>query len=173
MATGSAKQETSADATTRDSFIPLFSGQPADYKEWRKRIHIYYRKMGLTKRNGEAVLNIIGSLQGSAWRLVEDFNLDECEKESAFESIIKLLDGHFEYDTRVQLPSDFDGYFGLQRKPGQTLLAYVSDHAELHKKLEKHTRNWRNMVSAFRQQYKDGTYFERVASPKNNGNLSI
>ena len=94
--------------------------------------------MGLTKRNGEAVLNIIGSLQGSAWRLVEDFNLDECEKESAFESIIKLLDGHFEYDTRVQLPSDFDGYFGLQRKPGQTLLAYVSDHAELHKKLEKH-----------------------------------
>ena len=138
MATGSAKQETSADATTRDSFIPLFSGQPADYKEWRKRIHIYYRKMGLTKRNGEAVLNIIGSLQGSAWRLVEDFNLDECEKESAFESIIKLLDGHFEYDTRVQLPSDFDGYFGLQRKPGQTLLAYVSDHAELHKKLEKH-----------------------------------
>ena len=138
MASGSAKQETSADATTRDSFIPLFSGQPVDYKEWRKRIHIYYRKMGLTKRNGEAVLNIIGSLQGSAWRLVEDFNLDECEKESAFESIIKLLDGHFEYDTRVQLPSDFDGYFGLQRKPGQTLLAYVSDHAELHKKLEKH-----------------------------------
>ena len=138
MASGSAKQETSADATTRDSFIPLFSGQPADYKEWRKRIHIYYRKMGLTKRHGEAVLNIIGSLQGSAWRLVEDFNLDECEKESAFESIIKLLDGHFEYDTRVQLPSDFDGYFGLQRKPGQTLLAYVSDHAELHKKLEKH-----------------------------------
>ena len=111
------------------------SRKPADYKEWRERIHIYYRKMCLTKRGGEAVLNIIGSLQGSAWRLVEDFNLDDCEKATALDSIIKLLDGHFEYDTRVQLPSDFDG---LTRKPGQTLLSYVSDHAELHKKLEKH-----------------------------------
>ena len=63
--------------------------------------------MGLTKRNGE-----IGSLQGSAWGLVEDFNLDDCEKTSAVDSMIKLLDGHFEHDTRAQLPSDFDGYFG-------------------------------------------------------------
>ena len=94
--------------------------------------------MLLTKRNGEAVLNIIGSLQGSAWRLVEDFNLDDCEKTTAFDSIIKLLDGHFEYDSRVQLPADFDGYFGLSRKPGQTLLSFISDHAEMHKKLEKH-----------------------------------
>ena len=47
---------------------------------------------------------------------MEDFNLDDCEKTPAFDSIIKLLDGHFEYDTRVQLASDFDGYFGLQRK---------------------------------------------------------
>ena len=63
--------------------------------------------MGLTKRNGE-----IGSLQGSAWGLVEEFSLDDCEKTSAVDSMIKLLDGHFEHDTRVQLPSDFDGYFG-------------------------------------------------------------
>eukprot|EP00435_Cladocopium_sp_Y103_P052276 s240_g16.t1 len=91
MASGSAKQSDSSDAITRNSFIPLFSGQPADYQEWRKRIRIYYRKMGLTKRAGEAVLHIVGSLQGSAWRLVEDFNLDDCEKPAAFESIIKLL----------------------------------------------------------------------------------
>jgi len=50
--------------------------------------------MGLTKRNGE-----IGSLQGSAWGLVEDFSLDDCEKTSAVDSMIKLLDGHFEHDT--------------------------------------------------------------------------
>eukprot|EP00435_Cladocopium_sp_Y103_P073850 s421_g45.t1 len=125
-------------ASTRESFIPLFTGQPADYKEWRKRIHIYHRKMTISKRTGESLLNIIGSLSGTAWRLLEDFDLDTAEKPESFAAVIKILDAHFEYDSRVQLPSDFDGYFNLQRKQGQTLLSYVSDHSEMHKKLEKH-----------------------------------
>ena len=127
-----------SDVSTRDSFIPLFTGQPADYKEWRKRIHIYHRKMTISKRSGESLLNIIGSLTGTAWRLLEDFDLETAEKPESFNAVIKILDGHFEYDSRVQLPSDFDGYFGLQRRQGQTLLSYVSDHTEMHKKLEKH-----------------------------------
>ena len=88
MASGTARQDASADAAALRQF------EPADYKEWRERTRIYYRKMGLTKRNGE-----IGSLQGSAWGLVEDFSLDDCEKTSAVDSMIKLLDGHFEHDT--------------------------------------------------------------------------
>ena len=36
--------------STKDTFIPLFSGAPQDYKEWRKRIHIYFKKMELTSR---------------------------------------------------------------------------------------------------------------------------
>eukprot|EP00435_Cladocopium_sp_Y103_P011780 s1452_g3.t1 len=127
-----------SDVSTRDSFIPLFTGQPADYKEWRKRIHIYHRKMTIAKRTGESLLNIIGSMQGTAWRLLEDFDLETVEKPESFQAIIKILDAHFEYDSRVQLPADFDGYFNLQRKQGQTLLSYVSDHAEMHRKLEKH-----------------------------------
>ena len=63
-----------AASTGRDSFIPLFTGQPTDYKEWRKRISLYHQKMVLSKRAGESVLNIVGSLTGSAWRLVEDPN---------------------------------------------------------------------------------------------------
>eukprot|EP00435_Cladocopium_sp_Y103_P055307 s1238_g18.t1 len=62
---------------------------------------------------------------------------EEAEKPESFATIIKSLDAHFkQYDARVQLPSDFDGYFNLQRKQGQTLLSYVSDHSGMHKKLE-------------------------------------
>lgn len=68
--------------STKDTYIPLFSGAPQDYKEWRKRISIYYKKMELTSRKAEAVLNLIGSLQGTAWKLVEDFNLDDAGKVS-------------------------------------------------------------------------------------------
>ena len=125
-------------ANARDSFIPLFSGQPSEYKEWRKRITLYHHKMKLAKRPGESVLNIIGSLTGSAWRLLGDFDIADAEKETAFQDILKVLDKHFQYDDRVQLPSDFDAYFGLSRKPGQTLLNYVTDHDDQLKKLERH-----------------------------------
>ena len=94
--------------------------------------------MVLGKRRGEAILNIIGSLTGTAWRLVEDFDVSKAEDESSFAELLKLLDDHFQYDDRVQLPADFDGYFGLSRKLNQTLLSFVSDHDECHRKLEKH-----------------------------------
>ena len=125
----------------RDSFIPLFTGQPDDYCEWRKRISLYHQKMVLSKRNGESILNILGSLTGAAWRLVEDFDIALAEKETAFQDILKILDKHFQYDERVQLPSDFDAYFGLSRRQGQTLLSYVSDHEDQLKKLIKHGIN--------------------------------
>ena len=69
---------------------------------------------------------------------MEDFDLESAEKPESFEAVIAILDGHFQYDSRVQLPSDFDSYFGLQRRQGQTLLSYVTSHSEMNKKLEKH-----------------------------------
>ena len=99
----------------------------------------YHRKMSLSKRSQESVLNIVGSFKGVVWRLFEDWGLDKLEKDNAFEDMLKVLDGNFAYDQRVQLPSDFEGYFsGLQRLPGQTLLTYVNDHEEAYRKLLAH-----------------------------------
>ena len=139
MASSTANGPTALDNTsTKDSFIPLFSGQPSEYKEWRKRITIYHHKMAISKRSAESILNIIGSMQGTAWRLLEDFPLENVEKDGTFEEILKILDRSFQYDERVQLPADFDSYYNLQRKAGQTLLGYVSEHDEALKKIEKH-----------------------------------
>ena len=59
-------------------------------------IQLYYHKMVLGKREGEAILNIVGSLTGTAWRLVEDFDGSKAEEESALDGLLKLLDGHFQ-----------------------------------------------------------------------------
>ena len=125
--------------SARDSYIPLFSGAPSDYKEWRKRTSLYHQKMVLAKRRGESILNIVGSMSGSAWRLLEDFDVSKAEQESTFNDILKLLDKHFQYDDRVALPNDFDSYFQLLRIPGQTLLNYVTEHDELHRRLDRHS----------------------------------
>ena len=53
-------------ANQRDSWIPVFSGQPSNYKEWRKRITLYHQKMVLGKRRGEVILNIIWFLDGDS-----------------------------------------------------------------------------------------------------------
>ena len=125
--------------SARDSFIPLFDGSLTGYREWRKRILIYYRKMSLSKRQGEAILNLLGSLSGTAWKLCEDFNLDKAEDPEALQEILKILDGSFQYDANVEMPADFSSYFEhLARKPGQTLLNYVTDHDDRLKQIEKH-----------------------------------
>jgi hypothetical protein len=114
-----ASQPAAHDGTSlKDSYIPVFDGQPSSYQEWRKRIGIYHLKMKLQKRTAESILNIIGSLQGTAWKLVEGFDLDKIDKEGTFDDLMKLLDNAFRYDSRVRLPQDFDAYFShLSRKP--------------------------------------------------------
>ena len=65
--------------------------------------------------------------------------MEELEKESSFDRIMATLDANFQYDARVQLPSDFEGYFNLlQRTSGQTLLMFVADHEEAYRKLQHH-----------------------------------
>ena len=140
MSTPAAAASTTLDTgSLRDSYIPVFTGLPQDCKEWKKRIEMYHRKMMLSKRGQESVLNILGSFQGAAWRLFEDTPMSELEKEGAFELILKTLDRHYAYDERVQLPSDFEGYFTLlSRKNGQTLLSFVSEHDAALRKLQAH-----------------------------------
>ena len=84
--------------TPRDSYIPVFTGQPADYREWRKRIALCHAKMALSSRRVEAVINLVSTLTGAAWRLMEDFDVTTADKEGTFEQILKVLDQHFEYD---------------------------------------------------------------------------
>ena len=89
--------------SARDSFIPLFDGSLTGYCERRKQITIYYKKMSLSKRQGEAILNLLGSLSGTAWKLCEDFNIDKAEDPEALNQILKILDGSFQYDSNVEM----------------------------------------------------------------------
>ena len=93
--------------------------------------------MKLQKRAIESVLNIIGSMQGTAWKLLESFDVTKLDEEKSFDMVI-VLDSAFQYDARVGLPVDFDNYFGLSRKPGTTLLSYVTDHDEKYRKVNEH-----------------------------------
>ena len=94
--------------------------------------------MKLGKRGGESILNIVSSLTGAAWRLLEDFDVSTAEGENAFDDIMKKVDQHFQYDDRVRLPGDFDAYFVMSRKSGQSIMEYVTRHDEYNRRLQRH-----------------------------------
>ena len=103
--------------------------------------------MRMSKREAEGLLNVIGSLTGTAWKLLENFPIEET---GAFDKILKTLDKAFEYDKTVQLPNDFDRYFsGLQRRHGQSLLDYTTEHDHLYNKLAEHDVTLPNKVQGW------------------------
>ena len=55
----------------RDNYIPIFDGRPSSYKERRKRITLYQKKMTLAKRQVEGVINLLTSFNGPVWKQVE------------------------------------------------------------------------------------------------------
>jgi hypothetical protein len=50
------------------------------------------------------VLNLLGSLQGTAWKLVADFGLESVSGDTALKDILALLDAAFQYDSKVEMP---------------------------------------------------------------------
>ena len=55
----------------KDTYIPIFTNKPDDYKEWRQRILLYKRKSDLKKKQKEATINLMTSLSGIAWKQIE------------------------------------------------------------------------------------------------------
>ena len=123
----------------KDTYIPIFSNRPEDYREWRTRIVLYKKKLDIQKKSKEACINLMTSLTGTAWRQIEHMVDRAAEDEQGFETILKELDKTFKYDDQVEMPRAFERFFyGTSRRDGQTLLNYVAAHREALTEVEKH-----------------------------------
>ena len=124
----------------KDTYIPVFTNRPQDYREWRQRINLYRRKLELQNKSKEAVLNVLTSLHGVAWRQLEPkVETILAKEDGGFDLILAELDATFRYNEDVEMPRAFERFFyGLNRKPDQTLMAYVADHREALHEVEKH-----------------------------------
>ncbi|CAK9064362.1 Uncharacterized protein SCF082_LOCUS33148 [Durusdinium trenchii] len=79
----------------------------------------------------------LGKLPG---KLLGSFALTAVRtSKKALDHILSRLDSAFRCDSKVELPADFSAYFEhLQRKQGQALLQFVTDHDDKLKQIEKH-----------------------------------
>ena len=117
--------------TTKDSYIPVLSNRPQDYKEWRQRICLYKKKLDLQKKPKEATLNLLTSLTGVSWRQVEHLVDKVADETDGFEQVLAQLDRCFKYDDRVEMPRALKKFFyGSTRRGDQSLLQYCADHRE-------------------------------------------
>jgi hypothetical protein len=123
----------------KDTYIPIFTNKPGDYKEWRQRILLYKRKSDLNKKQKEATINLMTSLSGIAWKQIEGIAEKAAEAEDGFMMILTELGKTFKYDDQVEMPRAFERFFfGLHRREGQTMINYVADHREALAEVEKH-----------------------------------
>ena len=150
MATSPTATSSHAGDTVRDNYIPLFSNKPQDYKEWRKRIKLYQKKMDLQKKNKEATINLLTSLSGISWRQVEHMVDKVSEDETGFDQVLVQLDKCFKYDDRVEMPRALEKFFyGSTKRGDQSLMQYCADHREARRELEKHKITLPDTVSGW------------------------
>ena len=106
--------------------IPEFSGKSNDYKEYRKRVLLYERKMDLAGRKTETAFNIMSSLKNRAWDACEDLTMEVLESERGMKEILVRLDAVFKYDAMSELLQDFENFFiQMQRKRNETMQEYT------------------------------------------------
>ena len=135
----------------KDTYIPIFTNKPGDYKEWRQRILLYKRKSDLNKKQKEATINLMTSLSGIAWKQIEGIAEKAAEAEDGFMMILTELGKTFKYDDQVEMPRAFERFFfGLHRREGQTMINYVADHRK---------------ASASPTRSQDGYFYDELDSP--------
>lgn len=123
----------------KDNVIPKFDNTTAGYKEWRKRIQLYARRMVIQKRVSEIGITVLSTLTGASWRQCEDLELKELEKENGLKQILGRLDAQWQYDEKIEMPEAFETYFyKTMREPGQTMLEYVTNASQNLRELKKY-----------------------------------
>ena len=133
---GTAQGSSAAYTGKADNYVPVFSNQQRDYKEFRKRAEIYRYKMDLANRSKETVFNLATLMTGKAWDLIEDLPLSDMEGAQGFKILFDRLDRGFQYDPLTELPSDFEAYFiRLSRKQGQTLQEFSAEYLRAERRL--------------------------------------
>ncbi|CAK9113644.1 unnamed protein product [Durusdinium trenchii] len=120
-----------------DNYVPVFSNNMQDYREFRKRCEIYRKKMQLGNRTNEVVYNLVTLMTGKAWDLAEDMTMEQMSGDDAYDLLFTRLDRGFRFDPLTELPDDFEQYFvKLQRKPHQTLQDYMNDYTRCERRLK-------------------------------------
>eukprot|EP00435_Cladocopium_sp_Y103_P046753 s2308_g13.t1 len=73
-------------------------------------------------------MNVLAILEGSSWTQCEDIDLKDLEGENGVDVLLEWLDKQWQYDDRVETGNIFDNFFfKVQRKTGQTRMAYVTE----------------------------------------------
>ena len=143
MATGAAAQGSGSASTAyvgkAHGNVPEFSGKSSDYKEYRKRLLLYEKKMSLAGRSSETSFNVLVTLKGRAWDACDDISMSDLEGSTAMQKILERLDKVFKFDAVTELPGDFEALFcTLHRKKNSTLQEYAGDFERALRKLEAH-----------------------------------
>ena len=87
---------------------PLFDNTVNGYREYRKKVEIYAARMAVSGKEETVGLDILGGLRGKAWDATEDLAIDQVSTAKGWQTILTRLDHVLKFDSRTELPSEFE-----------------------------------------------------------------
>ena len=130
-----------AETQAKDNFIPRFDNTTSGYKEWRKRIQLYARRLAIQKRESEMGISV--TLTGASWRQSENLEVKDLEIADGLGRILDRLDAQWQYDAKIEMPEAFEKYFyKTYRAMNQTMLDYCTQSGQALRELPKYATCW-------------------------------
>ena len=96
--TAQARESSTSYVSKAHENVLEFSGRSSGYKEYKKRLFLYEKKMSLAGRSSETNFNVLVTLKGRAWDACEDIPMTEFEGSTAMQKILERLDKVFKFE---------------------------------------------------------------------------
>ena len=121
------------------TWLRPFDNTTSGYKEWRKRIQLYARRMAIQKRESEIGISVLSTLTGAAWGQCEDLEVKDLETADGLGRTLDRLDAQWQYDEKIEVPEAFKKYFyKTYRAMNQTILDHCAQAGQAFRKLSKY-----------------------------------
>ena len=121
------------------TWLRPFDNTTSGYKEWRKRIQLYARRMAIQKRESEIGISVLSTLTGAAWGQCEDLEVKDLETADGLGRTLDRLDAQWQYDEKIEVPEAFKKYFyKTYRAMNQTILDHCTQAGQAFRKLSKY-----------------------------------
>ena len=111
------------------------------YRSYRRRLTLFSKQCGRRGRETsiEGAFLVLSLLQDSAWEAAEQIDLDQIElEEEPFRPIFRMLDGLYQYEDLIEVPSRCEEFFQeFGRLKNEDLQAYIVRHGTIMRKMRE------------------------------------
>ena len=110
-----------------NSLVCLAQQHVLIYLSYQRSAYLFWMKKRIEKRENLTSVCLMSGLTKEAWDGCEAINMERLDQSTELTKLFAILDQHFKYDERTEIPNLFEKLFApTWRQNDQTLIEYVT-----------------------------------------------